>query len=89
MFKYLLYFNYSGGFDYVSIMNLPVVFMPGDALGTTACENVTITDDDNVEAVEMFNVIASSSDPVIISPTSQAEISITDNDGKSRQKKYS
>ena len=57
--------------------------MSGDPLGSTACLNVSIIDDDIVEAVEMFTVNASSSDPVIISPIAQAEISIADNDGKS------
>ena len=82
-----VFINSSAGADYMSIMNAPVVFMSGDPLGTTACQNVTIFDDNVVEAEEMFTVSTSSSDPVIISPTSQAEINITDNDGESKQQK--
>ena len=60
-----------------------VEFMSGDALGTTACQNVTIIDDDPVETNETFTVSASSSDPVNISPVSQSEVTIFDNDGES------
>ena len=67
----------------MSLVYIQVWFMSGDPVGSTACVNVTINDDDVVEAVEMFSVNASSSDPVIISPTALAEISIADNDGKS------
>lgn len=72
-----------GGSDYVSLVNIPVGFMSGDPVGSTACQNVSIIDDDVIEAEETFTVNASSSDPVIISPTAQAEVSIADNDGKS------
>ena len=71
------------GSDYVSLVYIQVGFMSGDPLGSTACLNVSIIDDDIIEAVETFTVNASSSDPVRISPTAQAEISIADNDGKS------
>ena len=71
------------GSDYVSLVYIQVGFMSGDPLGSTACVNVSIIDDDVVEAEQTFTVNTSSSDPVIISPTAQAEISIADNDGKS------
>ena len=77
--------NSTDGADYQSITNAPVVFMSGDPLGMTACQNVPVIDDNVVEAEETFVVSASSSDPVIISPTSQAEVNITDNDGESKQ----
>ena len=70
-------------------MNAPLVFMAGDDLGTTVCENVTIVDDiDTVEPDQTFSVIASSSDPVIISPVSEAEVTITDDDGMYYGKHY-
>ena len=70
------------GADFEGIVNAGVVFMAGDPLGTTACENVTISDDMVVEDKESFSVSASSSDPVVISPISQANVSIMDNDGE-------
>ena len=72
-----------GGSDYVSISNLPVVFMAGDGLGSTACTNVTVIDDDVVESNETFSITATaSSDPVNILMISEAEVIITDDDGK-------
>ena len=74
---------YADGDEYIGIMNAPVVFMSGDALGTTICENVTINDDDNViEPDQTFSVAANSSDPVNISPISKAEVTIIDDDGR-------
>ena len=83
--KYQVYYSLpSGGADYATIMMTPVGFMSGDALGTTACLNVTVIDDNAVEMNETFTISASNVDPaVIIAPLTQADITIFDNDGKS------
>ena len=57
-------------------MNAPVVFMSGDPVGTTACENLTVIDDDTVEAEQTFTVSASSTNLVVFTPTSEAVASI-------------
>ena len=66
-------------------MNSPLIFLPGDEVGTIVCLNITIIDDSGtVEPEQTFLVVANSSDPVIISPISEMTVSIIDDDSKAK-----
>ena len=66
--------------DYTALANFPLTFYSGDPMGTSRCTNVTIIDDDIIEPDQSFSVLLSSTDPVYITPTSQAQVVIIDND---------
>ena len=69
--------------DYGAVVNAPLDFHVGEELNTTSCVDIDIFDDDTVEYEELFSVSLMTTDPVIIVPISEANVSIFDNDGKS------
>lgn len=66
--------------DYTALANSPLVFNSGDPVGTSRCANVTIIDDEIIEPEQSFLALLTSSDPVYIAPTQQAQVTIIDND---------
>ena len=60
-----------------------MTFVPGNDVGTMVCVNVLIVDDMvTIEPDQSFTILASSNDPVIIAPISEATVTIVDNDGE-------
>ena len=68
--------------DYTAIANSPLTFFSGDPVDTRRCVNVTIIDEEIVEDDQFFSVSLTSSDPVYITPFSEAQVVISDNDRK-------
>ena len=64
-------------------MGAPLVFRVGEEINATSCVDVDIIDDDIVEYVEDFSASLVTSDPVIIAPFYEANVSVFDNDGES------
>ena len=68
--------------DYDSLDAVPLSFSIGAALGTVACADIDIFDDEVVENIEMLSALLTSDDPVILAPIQEANVSIFDNDRK-------
>lgn len=61
----------------------PLYFEAESPLNSVCCVNVTIIDDDVVEPDQTFEVSLMTYDPVLITPTANANVTIaTDNDSK-------
>ena len=70
--------------DYEGLDSVPLMFDVSSVVGSRACANVTIEDDDATENDEKFTVELSSCgcDPVFITPNSSKDIVILNNDGE-------
>ena len=66
--------------DYTSKASYPLTFSAGSPVGISQCANITIIDDLVVEPDQYFTVSLTTTDPVYITPTSLAQVIITDND---------
>jgi hypothetical protein len=71
-------FLYSAGRDFSSL-NTSLVFLPGDTIGSPArCVNISILNDDVVEATETFDVVVSSNS--ILQVTGATSVTVTINE---------
>ena len=69
---------YSAGHDFLSL-NTSLVFLPGDTVGSPPrCVNISILNDDAVEANETFDVVVSSNS--ILQITGETSVPVTIND---------
>lgn len=69
--------------DYEPLVNEQVAFLVGDVVGTSSCVSLQIINDTVVELDESFDVVLTSNDPsVAVDPTTQTEVSITDDDSE-------
>jgi hypothetical protein len=71
--------------DYVPVVDVPLSFSIGAAVNSTSCANITINDDVIVEYDEEFTVSLTTTDPVIIEPIRESNVTIIDNDCKCPQ----
>ena len=74
---------YHAGEDYNADMSA-LSFLPGSLSGSVACLNISITDDNTVEGDERFFVYLTVDNPLDTingDNTTQAEVTIVDNDG--------
>ena len=69
-------------FDYTSV-NSDRMFVTGSADGATECVNISIIDDNALEATQTFSVILSTMDPAdaVMIAVNITYITIIDNDG--------
>ena len=76
---YCLSFSlYSAGRDFLSL-NMSLVFLPGDTVGSPPrCVNISILNDDAVEANETFDVVVSSNS--ILQVTGATSVPVTINE---------
>ena len=79
---YICWPLYTAPGDYGYLVNAPLSFDIGAAIGNTSCVDIDIFDDEIVEDDEIFSVSLNSSDPVNIL-VSSANVTIFDNDCKS------
>ena len=65
----------------MALTNDPFYYVAGSPLNSERCVDITILDDDVIEADQSFDVSLSTSDPVFLTPIEQATVIIaTDND---------
>ena len=74
----LVSFLYSAGRDFL-FLNTSLMFLPGDTVGSPArCVNISILNDDIVEATETFNVVVSSSSILQVNGTTSIPVTINE-----------
>ena len=71
-------FPYSAGRDFL-FLNTSLVFLPGDTVGSPArCVNISILNDDIVEATETFDAVVSSNSILQVTGASSVPVTINE-----------